>query len=471
MLAGRGAGAHDFDGQKRVGGPGRIRRPFYACPVPVSRKRKKSRKSKTSRPAAGRQSRFDVAGQTRHEWASALENLAAHRRHDARRASLANAAAEALVAELVDLAPQRSDSALEDELCARVGPRLYEMESGPIDDHVGPDLFADALVTAAAGAVRVAWTVDSTDPAGWQGPWRTLSAVARIVPFPLSATSVEAIANLRDLPGGAVLADPPASPAVTGQVLWTRDRYGSRFGVTASFSTPDGSDRWYLWDIDACGHQAFTVHSGYYATIEQALEAWQAGVGPLAADGTAWAPVGDPSLLAELMPGPEGFLRTGGESAAQFAEYHRSRRLAASVVETLGSRRGEPRTTLDAPTAADQFVDWLREHRVDLPPSADLDELATELADSWSLDAPAALYGTCSPHRVALTVLHLRNYYQDDFAAELIALLPDWISWLAERNGIAPALAERCRPYALGEPHADVGSDDSHPNYLARLAE
>jgi hypothetical protein len=455
-----------------AGGSGRFPRPVYACSVPVSRKRKKSRKSKTPPRAAGRQLRLDVAGRSRHEMASALENLAAYRRHvDARRASLADAAAEALLAELVVLAPQRSDSALEDELCARVGPRLYELAGGPIDDHVGPDLFADAMVTVAVDAARAALTVDAAAPAGWRGPWRTLTAVARIVPFPLSATAVEAITNLRDLPGGVVLPDLPAGPAMTGQVLWTRDRYGSRFGVTAAFSTPDGPDRWYLWDIDACGHQAFTVHGGYYATMEQALGAWQAGVGPLAAGGTAWAPVDDPSLLAELMPGPEGFLRTGGESAAQFAEYHRSRRLAESAVETLGPRRGKPRTTLDATTAAAQFAGWLREHRADLPQSAGLDELATELADSWCLDAPAALYGACSPHRVALTVLHLRNYYQDDFAAELIALLPDWISWLAERNGIAPALAERCRPYALGEPHADVGSNDSHPDYLARVAE
>jgi hypothetical protein len=81
------------------------------------------------------------------------------------------------------------------------------------------------------------------------------------------------------------------------------------------------------------------------------------------------------------------------------------------------------------------------------------------------------LYSTCSPHRVALTVLHLRNYYLDDFAAQLIALLPDWICWLAERNGNRAELVERCRPYALGEPHLDVGTDDSRPNYMARVIE
>lgn len=249
------------------------------------------------------------------------------------------------------------------------------------------------------------------------------------------------------------------------------DCHRSRFGVTAAFPTPDGPNRWYLWDIDACGHQAFTVHSGYYPTPEQALAAWQAGVGLLAAGETALAPVDEPSLLAELLPAEVGFLRAGGENAVQFAEYHRSKRLAEAAIEAVAPSRAAQRADIDAATAATGFAAWLREHRAGQPQPGNLDELVEELADSWCLDSPATVYGTCSPHRVALTVLHLRNYYQDDFAAQLIALLPDWTSWLAAHSGVAPHLAERCRPYALGEPHADVGSDDSRPNYLARVTE
>src|SRR5262249_12297830 len=149
-------------------------------------------------------------------------------------------------------------------------------------DHVGPNLLAEATITAAATAVRAALEELTTEPDGWQAPWRVLTAMAGIVPFPLSATAAEAIEYLRGLPGGHVLPKTPHGPTVPGQVLWTRDAYGSRFGVTAVFSSPHGPDRWYLWDIDACGHQAFTVHSAYYPTAEQALAAWQAGVGDLA---------------------------------------------------------------------------------------------------------------------------------------------------------------------------------------------
>jgi hypothetical protein len=444
----------------------------YASSVPVSRKRKKPRKSKTSTRVTDRRVWADPDDRSRHELAKALTGLAAYRRQvDARRALLAAAAAEALVAEVIDVAPARPDSDLEDELCAQLGMRLLEFADGPIDDHVGPGPLAEATITAAAAAVRAALDEMTTVPDGWRAPWRVLTAMARIVPFPLSDAASDAIEQLHDLRGGHVLPQMADGPKAIGQVLWTRDAYGSRFGVTTAFPTPNGPIRWYLWDIDACGHQAFTVYSAYYPTPEQALAAWQVGVGLPAADETEFAPVDDRALLAELMPAEEGFLRAGGENADQLAEYHRSKRLAEAAMSAVAPSHGAQRADLDAATAAAQFTAWLREHRAGQPQPADLDELVKELADSWCLDSPDAVYGTCSPHRAALTVLHLRNYYQDDFAAQLIALLPDWVSWLAARNGIAPHLAERCRPYALGEPHTDVGSDDSRPNYLARVAE
>jgi hypothetical protein len=96
-------------------------------------------------------------------------------------------------------------------------------------------------------------------------------------------------------------------------------------------------------------------------------------------------------------------------------------------------------------------------------------ELIDELADSWCIENPPALYHTCSPHRVALTVRHLRNYYTDDFAAQLVALLPDWTAWLAARNGTPPELAERCCPYANGAPHPELDTDDREGP--ARIAE
>ncbi|MBV8995573.1 MAG: hypothetical protein JO287_18165, partial [Pseudonocardiales bacterium] len=56
-------------------------------------------------------------------------------------------------------------------------------------------------------------------------------------------------------------------------------------------------------------------------------------------------------------------------------------------------------------------------------------------------------------------------------ADQLVALLPEWTRWLAAYNAAVPELADRCLPYAHGQPHQQVGRDDSKPNYLARVIE
>jgi hypothetical protein len=259
---------------------------------------------------------------------------------------------------------------------------------------------------------------------------------------------------------------------VTGPVLWTADRYGSRFAVTAPIMTAVEAVRWYLWDIDACGHKAFTVHSGYHPSSAAALTDWQTAVGPTASAGTVLAPVDDPWLLTDLLPVEMGFMRPGGENVDQLAEYHRSKRLAEAVKRVTLRPEIRSDAGLTAATAAEEFAAWLRARVPHHPESSeDLDELAEELADSWIVNGVDALYATCSPHRVALCVLHMRNYYLPDFADQLVALLPDWTRWLATRNGTAPELADRCLPYAHGRPHPQLGDDDTEVNYIARIIE
>lgn len=439
--------------------------------MPVSRKRKKTRKSsRKSRPET--YASRGGPGDHQQELAAAIAGLGEYRRQlGERRASLAAAGAESMIAELVGLAATRSDSDLEDELCVRIGARLAELDDAPIDDHVGPNVFAEAVIDAAVQAVGTAL---AGDVGGWTHAWRVLTAVAGIVNYPLGERAISSIDDLRARPGGTLLPQTPTGPTITGPVLWTRDAYGSRFGVAAPFRTTDGPDRWYLWDIDACGHDAFTVHSRYHATPDEALADWQAGVGAPAADGTVFASVDDPGLLDDLMPREQGMMRPGGENVEQFAEYHRSKRLAEAVLDAIEPDRPHRTSApadLDRTTAATLFPVWLREHRPDQPRPDDLDELVTELADSWHISGPAGLYHRCSPHRVALAVEHIRGYYQDDLAADLIALLPDWTAWLAERNATPAHLADRCRPHAHGESHKAASADDGTPGYLARTTE
>ena len=176
----------------------------------------------------------------------------------------------------------------------------------------------------------------------------------------------------------------PTGPDVTGPVLWTADQYGSRFAVVAPIAAAEESVRWYLWDVDACGHEAFTVHSGYYPSSEAALTAWQTGVGQSASAGAVLAPADDPWLLAELLPTEMGFMRPGGESLEQFSEYHRSKRLAEVVKQAMPRPEARPDAGLTAAIAKVEFAAWLRTRIPDQPEQPEnLDELVEELADSW----------------------------------------------------------------------------------------
>ena len=97
--------------------------------------------------------------------------------------------------------------------------------------------------------------------------------------------------------------------------------------------------------------------------------------------------------------------------------------------------------------------------------------MVTELADSWCLNDISAVFTACSPHRVALGVMHIRGYYLDELADRLVTLLPEWILWLAERNATPLELADRCLSYAEGRPHPQIRVDHIGPDYLARVVE
>jgi hypothetical protein len=263
-----------------------------------------------------------------------------------------------------------------------------------------------------------------------------LTALAAILPSPLLARiGVES-----------------PDPEVAGEVRWTRDRYGSRFAVVAPFATPEGPVRWYLWDIDACAFVPLPVHAGFYASPEEALAAWQVGVGAFAAGGTSWRRIDDSGLLADMLPKPAEVSALGGESAAQLAEHHRCRRLAEVVLDLPPVLSlSVPETALDL--GPDRFVTWWR-RRAEGPPPADLQALAEEMFDSWPALAPA-LFDTCSPHRVESVSRQIRDEYRDD-ADELLALLPAWVAWLSERTGLPSELRER----ALARIGATVPDDN-----------
>ncbi|MEV6344041.1 hypothetical protein [Actinoplanes sp. NPDC051851] len=411
--------------------------------MPVSRKRKKARK-----PAPAKRVQNHIVSVPAPQPALIDELLTARSELDAGRRVAAAGPARDLVAGIAEFAPGRTGAEVEDELCVRLGPLLAEMEGRTgVEDYISADLFAEVLL----GVVIEQATEGTLGHA-------VLAAVAGIVPWTPRLVEVPP-----QFPGGEnLLADRP----LAGEVLWTRDAYGSRVGVLAPFDA-EGTVRWYLWDVDACTFKPFTVHSGFYANPEAALDAWRAGVGATTAAGAQWSPA-DIATIGDVVPQFEGPLRFGGEHAAQFAEYYRARRLAGTLLELDGSG-----VTTNPPvgreTAAREFADYLTGRGI--VAADDVGDVAEALAESWGDAESDTFFATCSPHRVAAMTVHIREYYDDEFGPTVLTAMPAWVDWLGERLGTPAELIERCRPYAHGEWHPGLGTDQRRPDYQARLIE
>ncbi|SDT52688.1 hypothetical protein SAMN04489716_4304 [Actinoplanes derwentensis] len=348
---------------------------------------------------------------------NSLRDLAGAREAgQARRIGLAHPHAAALADRLLE--SPRSGTALEDEICALLGPLLTELGDLPAETYVGPDHLAIALIDELREQAEQAGP--ASDAAAVRAA-EVLRAVAAIMPMPL-----------RGRAGVEV-----AAPEAAGEVRWTRDRYGSRFAIVAPFTTPEGPVRWYLWDVDACDITPRPAHAGFYASPEEALAAWQVAAGAFAAGGTSWRRVDDSRLLAGLLPKPEEYGPLGGETAAQHAEYHRCRRLAELVLELPRVLVLDPvGTALDAGPKA--FSAWLRT-RPDRPDPEIF--LIEELFESWPSEVPE-LFDTCSPHRVRAVTTQIRDEFHDG-ADDLLELLPAWVTWLADRTGLPAELRDR----------------------------
>ena len=422
-----------------------------------------------------------------------LNGMGTHRRRlDERRMEIAAERADDLLPDLLALAAEPGAAHFEDAVCERLGALIYELaDADSEEDHVNPGQVLEAVLTASADRVSGALRLDSlnAEPEGWRPAWLLLSTLSAIASDPHDSLARDLIATLRKGRGGRVLSRPePAAPELAGPALWTCDGYGSRFAVVAPFHTASAhsvqrSQRWYLWDIDACGYGHFTVYSGYFADADNAFAAWKAGVGPAASADCALAPVNDAGLVAQLLPTDLGMLEPGGESARQFAEYHRCRRLADILRDALGSPDDVPEPPMPDPAEyARRFTEWrAQRHGDDAGPpmrpqpqhqTSDLDDAVAELAHNWCDEEVREIRaGTCSPHRVAHFAGHIRDSYEPGFADQLMALLPGWVAWWTECLGLSDHLAARCRPYAAGAPHAALDPDGRGLNLLARVEE
>jgi hypothetical protein len=143
---------------------------------------------------------------------------------------------------------------------------------------------------------------------------------------------------------------------VTGPALWAHDVYGSRWAVVAPFTSADGRGRWYLWDVDTCGYEVVTVHSGLHLSAESAVAAWRESVGHAAAGAAALTAVDDAETLGDLLSGEVERIRIGGEDEEQYTEFLRSRRLVKTAREAVRRVRGRASARLTAADAKVRFA-------------------------------------------------------------------------------------------------------------------
>ncbi len=398
------------------------------------------------------------------------QELFSHRRRaDQRRTELAIDDARSMVDALIVAAPSCNDDDLEDQFCAQFGAIMTRSEDAAVQDSINPDNLALAVLAVLDEKLDVAQQPDS----GRAVVQRLLSIVFGVLPTPLRDAAQNRMAHSDPVLQAARV------PIVTGPAQWTCNTYRTRWAIVAPFSSAGAADRWYLWDVDTCGYEVVTVHSGYYLSAEEALAAWRQSVGPSAVDARPTS-VDDRETLDALVPGELEEIQLGGEDQAQYAEFLRSRCLGGIVRQAVGRARSRTFVRLSASTATELFASRLRDlghpdrPRLDTPDQGptSASDLATEMADSWSPRKCPSLYPFCSPHKVAAIIPFLQDFYLDDFAAELIAVLPEWIRFLAEQTNMAAEEVEQCLVYAAGDLRfPGLLGEDGQISVMAQLSE
>ena len=258
-----------------------------------------------------------------------------------------------------------------------------------------------------------------------------------------------------------------------GEALVARDAYGSRFLLAVTFSNgeaPGEGDHWYAWDIDTCW-LVTVAGAGSFGSAEDALTEWRDAVGMTAADAGLSRCPGELAgwLLGQsARSGLLGEMLEGGEHRELIREYFRSRRRGQLV---LGSLPGDGRGTAVVSAAeidTAPFVDWYAGQHADAPKPGKFRKQAAEttgfLLDAWGPHehpAEETVY-CCSPHRVEMLGRLVRDAYLPKEGKAVLALLPDWVQWCADRAGLPAALVAPALEAARAEA-ANPVTDDHRP--------
>jgi hypothetical protein len=377
---------------------------------------------------------------------------------------------------------------LETQSCRIVGDEFYErLNSQQAGFH--PPQWLCSLADETGAALRAS-VADGTGD--WRQLWALLCGLALTVPPGTTESKTARLAretfpDIRD-PYGTLQAEAGQAAKLlanrglasglrhaadgsraTGDPLTARDAYGSRFLLAAPFGYDgEAPDHWYAWDIDLCWIST-AVGAGVFASAEDALAEWQHVVG--AAAGTALTP-STPETTAQLlapclMTGPMSDMLEGGEPRELIREYYRLRRRAHVLSGRAGAKAVSAAATSsrshDLSPVREAFLGWYAARHKDVPP--DTDAAADTIIDAWGPQAPPADRSryACSPHRIEMAALLIRDTYFPRDANAALRLLPEWTQWCIEQSGLTGDLAARARAAALTEAAALVDEEKRHP--------
>jgi hypothetical protein len=367
--------------------------------------------------------------------------------------------------------------------CAAVGDEFYARLNSE-DTGLVPAQWLRALVEEAGARLQAAITCGTDD---WQPLLALLRGLEGIAPdheadpdfpditFPRQAAAAcLAIAAKSLADSGLSVAVVPAlseeADRVPGEALVARDAYGSRFLLAVPFSraeAPGEAGHWYAWDVDTCW-LVTVVGAGTFGSAEDALAEWRGAVGETA-DGARLSPC--PGALAAWLlgplarSGPLAEMLTGYEHQELIREYFRSRRRGQLVLASLPGGEREPAPVSAAEIDTAPFVEWHVARHADAPKPGKFRKQATETAglllDAWGPHEhpeEETVYA-CSPHRVEMLGRLIRDDYLQEEGGAVLALLPDWVQWCADRAGLPAAMAARAVEAARAEAAKPVTGD------------
>jgi hypothetical protein len=341
-----------------------------------------------------------------------------------------------------------------------VGDELHARMTVPGGKGQYPSKWLDALAGTALDALNTDIATDGGDwPRLWAFLWGLHEEETRLE-FPAAQLAKRGLTP-----------DAPPDYQPTGEFLLARDAYGTRFLLVASF-IPNGTSpslppsHWYAWDLDWCA-LGNVMAAGLFSSPAEALAEWRTAVGPVAAaSGLSTCP---PDLAMRLLHpalalGTIWEMVVGGEPRQLMREYFRLSHRACLLAEYLADTF--PQTTVDEqPGDADEdadedadaeepapddrvqsFLNWHSERGDASDEARNLTALAVEsLIEAWTpfLSPDRAMFYACSPHRIEVTGIELRDDYEPDDANAALRLLPDWVQWCAERTGLDAESAAR----------------------------